>query len=85
VQTRKAMLTRQWDRVLIRLKGGEMSNARGLESVVDEGCGTKINAFQGRECFLGLSVGVDSQMQEARALAAFGQALHLSARKAAPP
>ena len=58
-----------------------MSNARRLESVVDKGLRQKINAFQGRECFLGLSEGAFLDMQEARTLAAFGQAFHLSARK----
>lgn len=56
MQTRKAKLTRQWDGLVAKRGRREMSNARRLESVVDKGLRQKINAFQGRECFLGLSV-----------------------------
>lgn len=75
------MLKQQWDRVLVGRDGGEMSNARVLESVVDEGR-QKDKCVSGRRVFSGAErEGGFSQMQEARALTTCGQAFHLSARK----
>lgn len=75
------MLKRQWDRQAAKLDGGEMSNARGLESVVEEDrqkdkCVSGLRVFSGAE-----REGAFLHMQEARALAASGQASRLSARK----